>query len=490
MPYDSHFDNAVFRYRSRDALLGEREELERQTIYFSPPEYLNDPMEGLRKVYWRGDRITWSNLLRHYIVCMQNRFFEALLTNETERLSPDTISIFQSLDNFPTAQARSLCEACIAEIETGQLHAALLDLLVTAERDISFSELHQLLRTVHIDWLGTMNGVFAAHDLVPPTQRTTVNPEGLVRVLQMLQTTLPQVQEELPEGAIDIINEAQQHMAEQMTLLSATQHADVLEPKRESLFFEFTSEYLNSLMKLVYPPWYVACFSARHDNAAMWSYYAGNHEGCCLVFRKTQSENGEKLRLNGPNGYGTGGILRSDRNLPLNAVQYALHDHRLEFFTNIGRLPYDPMMRQWFQDADGNISPRAEHLNGERQEEWRNAYWENFTPPLLRKLPDWQHEEEQRIVLSDILGIHGSHEGRTYTYDYDTLDGIIFGINTSLTDKVRIMRILDGKLSGRTISEPFRIYQARYNARTSRIEAHHFDLIGRSNNSDESQSSE
>lgn len=29
-----------------------------------------------------------------------------------------------------------------------------------------------------------------------------------------------------------------------------------------------------NIRKLVYPPWYVACFSARHDNAAMWSYYA------------------------------------------------------------------------------------------------------------------------------------------------------------------------------------------------------------------------
>lgn len=59
MPSDPHFENAVFRYRPIDALLGERDELERQTVYFAPPEYLNDPMEGLRQIYWRGDRITW-----------------------------------------------------------------------------------------------------------------------------------------------------------------------------------------------------------------------------------------------------------------------------------------------------------------------------------------------------------------------------------------------------------------------------------------------
>lgn len=479
MTSDSHFENAVFRYRSIDALLGEREELERQTVYFAPPEFLNDPMEGLRQVYWRGDRIMWRNLLRHYIICMHNRFFEALLTEDTERLAPNTVSVFQSLDNFPTPEAKSLCEACIAAVEAGDLHAALLDLLASAERNISFSELQQLLRTVHIDWLFTIHMVFAERDLVPPTEGNTPDPSGLVNVLRILQTTIPQVQDQLSALGVDVLHEVQQHMAEQMTLLSATRHADVLKPKRESLFFEFTSEYLNSLLKLVYPPWYVACFSARHDNAAMWSYYAGNHRGCCLVFRKQQTDDGIKLRLRGPSGYGTRGTFRSNQNMPLDPVRYTTHEQKIEFFTNIDRLPSEPMLRNWFRDDDGNTSPFAEHLNEERQEAWRNTYWENFTPPLLRKLPDWQHEEEFRIVISDILGIHDSHEGRTFTYDYDTLDGIIFGINTSLSDKVRIMHVLDKKLQSRTVTEPFKLFQARYNARSGRIEAHHLSLIER-----------
>lgn len=479
MTSDPHFENVVFRYRSIDALLGKREELERQTVYFAPPDYLNDPMEGLRQVYWRGDRITWRNLLRHYIICMHNRFFEALLTEDTKGLDPNTITVFQSLDNFPTPEAKSLCKACIAAVEADDLHATLLDLLASAERNISSSELQQLLRTVHIDWLGAVRMVFAERNLVPPTEGHAPHTSGLVNVLRMLQVTVPQVKNRLSATGVDIMHEVQQHMVEQMTLLSATQHADILEPKRESLLFEFTSEYLNNLLKLVYPPWYVACFSARHDNAAMWSYYAGNHRGCCLVFRKQQTDDRVKLRLKGPSGYGTGGIFRNNQDMPLDPVRYTAHEQWIEFFTNIGRLPLDPMLRNWFRDDDGNTSPLAEHFNEERQEAWRNGYWENFTPPLLRKLPDWQHEEEFRIVISDTLGIHGSHEGRTFTYDYNTLDGIIFGINTSLSDKVRIMRIIDKKLESRTVTEPFKLFQARYHARSGRIEAHHLSLIER-----------
>lgn len=484
MTSDSHFENVVFRYRSIEALLGEREELERQTVYFAPPEYLNDPVEGFRQVYWRGDRITWRNLLRHYIICLHNRFFEALLTEDTERLAPNTIRVFQSLDNFPTPEAKSLCDACIAAVEAGSLHAALLDLLASAERNISFSELQQLLRTVHIDWLGAVRMVFAERALVSPMKGQTLDPSGLVNVLRMLQTTIPQVQDQFSTIGVDVLHEAQQHMAEQMTLLSATQHADVLEPKLESLFLNFTSDYLNSLLKLVYPPWYVACFSARHDNAAMWSYYAGNHRGCCLVFRKQQRDDGAILRLKGPSGFEARGTFRSNQDMPLDPVGYSGHEQRLEFFTNIGRLSSAAMLRNWFRDDDGNTSPLAEHLNEERLEVWRNAYWENFMPPILCKLPDWQHEEEFRVVILDTLGIYDSHEGRTFTYDYDTLDGIIFGINTSLSDKVRIMQILDKKLDGRTLTEPFKLFQARYNARSGRIEAHHLSLIERARDSE------
>lgn len=477
MPSDAHFENAVFRYRSIDALLGEREELERQTVYFAPPEYLNDPMEGLRQVYWRGDRITWRNLLRHYVICLHNRCIEALLTEDTVYLPSNTISVFQTLDNFPTPEAKSLCEACIVAVETGDLHAALLDLLASAERDISFSELQQLLRTVHLDWFGEIHMIFAEQGLIPPTVWQRPDSSGLVNSLRILRETTPQVQEQYPPNTIDIINKVQQIMADGMTLLSATHLADAYNPKNESLLFNFSSEYLNSLLKLVYPPWYIACFSARHDNAAMWSYYAANHRGCCLVFRKQQTDDGGKLRLKGPNGYGGRGVFRGNRDMSLDPVRYAVHDQRIEFFTNIGRLALGPTLKNWFRDDDGNMSPLSEHLHAERQEAWRKAYWENYMPPLLCKLPDWQHEEEFRIVLSDTLSIHNSDEGRSFTYDYDTLDGIIFGINTSLSDKVRIMRILEKKLESRTVPEPFKFFQARYNTRTGRIEADHLSLI-------------
>ena len=76
------FDRHIFRYRSMKSLLGKRAELENQTIYFAPAESLNDPIEGLRRVVWRGDRITWRNLLRNYVICLENRITQALLHSD------------------------------------------------------------------------------------------------------------------------------------------------------------------------------------------------------------------------------------------------------------------------------------------------------------------------------------------------------------------------------------------------------------------------
>src|SRR5258706_3435777 len=60
----------LYRFRPAGAVLDKYEELARQEIYFSPPEELNDPMEGYKDVFWLGDRIIWRNLLRHYLLCL------------------------------------------------------------------------------------------------------------------------------------------------------------------------------------------------------------------------------------------------------------------------------------------------------------------------------------------------------------------------------------------------------------------------------------
>lgn len=69
-----------YRFRSLDALLGDHQELEKQEIYFSPPEQLNDPMEGYKDLVWRGDKIVWRNLIKHYLLCLTQTVLTAIST--------------------------------------------------------------------------------------------------------------------------------------------------------------------------------------------------------------------------------------------------------------------------------------------------------------------------------------------------------------------------------------------------------------------------
>ncbi len=48
---------SFFRFRSTDALLDRFQELEQQQIYFASLKELNDPLEGSKDVFWRGDII-------------------------------------------------------------------------------------------------------------------------------------------------------------------------------------------------------------------------------------------------------------------------------------------------------------------------------------------------------------------------------------------------------------------------------------------------
>jgi hypothetical protein len=61
---------AFYRFRRASAVLDEFQELERGTIYFAPPEELNDPMEGYKDLFWSGDVVVWRSLFKHYILVL------------------------------------------------------------------------------------------------------------------------------------------------------------------------------------------------------------------------------------------------------------------------------------------------------------------------------------------------------------------------------------------------------------------------------------
>ena len=99
--------DAIYRYRSMDALLGERKELERHQIYLAKSGELNDPMEGYKDVVWRGDAVLWENLLRHYVLALLHVNVQCLLMGNDVPFEEPRIPAALTQDDLPTDAFRA-----------------------------------------------------------------------------------------------------------------------------------------------------------------------------------------------------------------------------------------------------------------------------------------------------------------------------------------------------------------------------------------------
>jgi hypothetical protein len=139
----------LYRFRPVSAILDKYEELAKQEIYFSPPEELNDPMEGYKNVFWSGDRIVWQNLLRHYLLCLLQTATPCIVMGpEFDRTLLKTI-VFSAFDNLPEAPVRAIYQgACDAFLADPQIQT-LIDALTNRSTPVRRDELTHLLRAIH-----------------------------------------------------------------------------------------------------------------------------------------------------------------------------------------------------------------------------------------------------------------------------------------------------------------------------------------------------
>ncbi|MEP5771678.1 DUF2971 domain-containing protein [Nisaea sp.] len=471
------FENAIFRYRSTKALLGEFKELENQSIYFSPPQDLNDPMEGLRQVYWHGDKITWRNLIRHYVICLCYQYQSYLIARDVVSLERQGIFVHCDLDKLPKPQARKLYDECLSAVEKLGTFTALHEYLSEADREIGHSELLYLLNFVHLLWLSAVQQVFFQFELVPEKPTQDPDPKPIADALRALAKVNRQLRKDHPGESLDKFTEAQSQTQEQMWLIIKANSNVPEHPNRSALLSEYPQQYLRDVMQLVFPQWYVACFSLRHDNAAMWGYYADGHNGCCLVFKPTIKNGNHLIRMKGRNDYGPIGSFHSFQEFPLEEVRYSSETPNLEFFRNISQYNQSDLKRIWFQSSEGQTSDLAKHLNMENFQAWRKGYWENYRISLLRKLTDWKHEEESRVILTDSMLQHGEDSNRVYSYDFNDLEGIIFGTKVTQSDKLKIIYTVGSKMEEQQRVQPFKFFQAKHNQRNGKMDAVHMDLL-------------
>ncbi|HWU81681.1 MAG TPA: hypothetical protein VN158_16645 [Caulobacter sp.] len=461
----------LYRFRSLDALLGVRQELDRGEIYFAAPEQLNDPMEGYLDVVWRGDAILWRNLLRHYALCLLHAGSLALLTPDMDEAFLRDMGRRSAQDIADIPLAALHAELCRDLLES-PVAAKLLDHLARLERSVSREELLFYLSTLHPFVLACLLRLLVRRGLMPST---AVLPTALLdpphseaeRLLSRLASLGGEDEELIHAGFSAALS-----VATQITLINDYQvHGAQQTESWKVVTRTFANHYVTSLEGLIYPQWRVACFGETADNASMWGVYGDSHTGVCLKFKSRMADGFQGLRMNAHVGWGGGRddehrAIYGQRPFRFEPVRYDAVRPRLEFFLALGVLPR-VKMNDWVLDEEGKPSPLVRPMFDETPV-WREAYWRDYAAGFAVKTPEWAHEREYRLVMEGGLDHRKPHYLATATFAFEDLVGVIFGVRTPEAKKIEIMRIIEAKCreSGH---RDFEFHQARYEGRGSKL---------------------
>lgn len=137
----------------------------------------------------------------------------------------------------------------------------------------------------------------------------------------------------------------------------------------------------------------------------------------------------------------------------------------------------------WYNDIFNNQSEYiANFETKEAKDKWRENYWNSFLKSHTLKYDAWRHENECRIIIYDTLQQYKSIDSRKFKYDFNDLEGIIFGYKTSLDIKKKIIDIIESKCLKNNRLD-FKFYQTEFNSLERKMDVRELRQIKFSENS-------
>lgn len=468
----------LYRFRSIHALLDGHQELEKQQIYFCPPDQLNDTLEGFKDIFWKGDHIVWRNLLRHYLLnLIQAASVSAIMGKD---FSPNICSVFvhQTEDDLPQTPIRDTYATLCREFFGHSAPELLIATLASQERAVRRDELSFYLRLIQPLAISKVLAVFGQRGLMQMQSTTELDKmtEGMTQKLEEIlraHTIAPEL--------ADTLFSANENISIQLALIH--EFNNPISADHQSWLFitrDFPSFYVDALERLLYPDWHAACFVANPINTSMWGTYGDGHGGVCLKFRtRTDNQGFRTLDLYRASSWSgdKNGVVANYTYVPhrFEEMRYTAEFPEVDFFESMGTLSVSKLNKFWFTGPDGKRSTTASRMLRE-DETWREEYWRKFAASNSTKSPEWKHEEEYRLILSSNLQRFDDLESRKLNYRFSDLTGIIFGIKTTTRDKLQIMRIIENKCISES-RQDFEFYQAHYSNRTKKIELAPLSLL-------------
>ena len=471
----------LYRFRPIESLLAKHNELENQEIYFASPGELNDPMEGFSDIFWDGDEIVWENFLRHYLVCLERAYSLLLLGGESNSIEWNHIPIIDPGDRRSVSQQHQFIQNVIFHIFTDEPIVKKYIACLTHRGPILRRELSMHLGALHQFALLVVRQVFAQHNLAPAQSDYDTSYQSAVdRLTQSIDMFAllgrMQREESLTEGAIDSIFTLTRETNAQLVLINLFNGTvDITQANKKFVLLDFSDGYLSQIERIVHPEWYAACFMSDCRNSSIWGTYGSGHTGVCLKFRTVTSDSRTFLVLNRAHAVGMDGEIRGDVQHTFHKVNYSKKHVAIDFFRSLGVLPAPIINKYWYTNEKGDRSRCSDNIL-KTEDDWRKHYWRNFEELTTNKLEDWDFENEYRLLLSASILDFSKSDQRKAKYDFNSLDGIVFGIKTTLETKLAIGRIIEAKCR-KYDRRDFKFFQAYYSRENGSIEHYEMGLL-------------
>ena len=461
-----------YRFRSLDNLLGKYKELENQEIYFASPSEQNDPMEGYHEVYFQGDEIVWTNLLKNYLFLLDQVTQDILLSEPRRKYKePDNLDLFYVWNDLPS-QLKSHLEKIFDSFLSKEYINQLILNLSQNERKFSWQDIRYYLKSIHLIAISTIHEIYRQSN-IPIFNTLNIDLDNINQFNEEYFSLLDQIPEEqrsLLFQGINLVSD-QLDLIHKLTLKKFTS-------KKQFLLQEFPYFFLEKIKKLMHRDWYTACFMNEESShsSSVWGSYGSNHTGICLIFQADAREENYYLALNQPISFDSkDGINYEFQSSKYYSIDYTRFPSPINFFTSLGQLPTPQLVNNWLRSTDGKLS-NLHHSIYSNIESWRDKYHKNFLNNITRKSKDWKYENEYRLIYSSMLHDCSEKKTRKFKYEFSSLDGLVFGINTPQAKKIEIIKIIKQKCYAHRRTE-FNFYQAEFCHNTQSIKHMPLSLI-------------
>lgn len=458
----------LYRYRSIKSALAE---IEKGTFYFASTEDLNDPIEGYVDLYFQGDRPAWEGLLNNYVCSLFICINKYLVTSPKEYDEDNSI---KEILNDLRSRAVLVDVHAFDDVPLGNhlknlskrfLDDKLVQKFAKCYGDgnlkCSSKELQLILRAVHHKAFNICIQHLKANNLIPDFLENDTYKD----LPDFPFETILKINGVERKIAVDVAENICSDMMEQMAfIIKSRQEASFIEKdipynhKQHiawiTIQVNFPKLYVEQLYDVIYPNGYVICFSAKETDSAMWGNYAQNHEGICFIY---------ETKTIGASNF----ISIASRNMEVKPIKYGSDVIERNFFTSLGRLN-PKQTKSWLSSADEITSKLFDTFSKENIESWLVQYWLDYAEKFHRKNSAWKHENEYRVMLPDTFYKYNQQKNRYLPYDPSTLRGIIFGINTPIDTKIKIIQKIQ------QAGDKFRhveFFQAEYECDTQKIYA-------------------